>query len=92
MAEEKFTRCPGCSTIFRVIPQQLALRAGQVRCGHCQTVFDGVASLVQAATFYKQHWQPGVDLNKTLADAYADFIAEKSKPSLNLRPRTLVSA
>ncbi|TMG80950.1 MAG: DUF3426 domain-containing protein [Betaproteobacteria bacterium] len=49
MAEEKFTRCPGCSTIFRVIPQQLALRAGQVRCGHCQTVFDGVASLVSLA-------------------------------------------
>jgi predicted Zn finger-like uncharacterized protein len=49
MAEEKFTRCPGCNTIFRVTPQQLALRAGQVRCGHCQTVFDGVASLVSLA-------------------------------------------
>ena len=28
---------------------QLALRAGQVRCGHCHTVFDGVASLVSLA-------------------------------------------
>src|SRR5450432_2208698 len=49
MAEEKFTRCPGCSTIFRVTPPQLALRGGQVRCGHCHTVFDGVASLVSLA-------------------------------------------
>jgi predicted Zn finger-like uncharacterized protein len=49
MAEEKFTRCPGCNTIFRVTPQQLALRAGQVRCGHCQTVFDGIASMVSLA-------------------------------------------
>jgi predicted Zn finger-like uncharacterized protein len=49
MAEEKFTRCPGCNTIFRVTPPQLALRAGQVRCGHCHTVFDGVASLVSLA-------------------------------------------
>jgi predicted Zn finger-like uncharacterized protein len=49
MAEEKFTRCPGCKTIFRVTPQQLAMRAGQVRCGHCQTVFDGVAALVSLA-------------------------------------------
>ena len=48
-AEEKYTRCPGCKTIFRVTPQQLALRGGQVRCGHCQTVFDGVASLVSLA-------------------------------------------
>lgn len=49
MAEEKFTRCPGCNTIFRVTPPQLALRAGQVRCGHCHTVFDGVASMVSLA-------------------------------------------
>src|SRR5271163_1371678 len=49
MAEQEFTRCPGCRTIFRVTPQQLALRAGQVRCGHCHTVFDGVAALLALA-------------------------------------------
>ncbi|MEP6942443.1 MAG: zinc-ribbon and DUF3426 domain-containing protein [Betaproteobacteria bacterium] len=49
MADEKFTRCPGCKTIFRVTAQQLAMRAGQVRCGHCRTVFDGVAALVSLA-------------------------------------------
>lgn len=46
MPEQSFTRCPNCRTIFRVTPQQLALRAGQVRCGHCHAVFDGVASLL----------------------------------------------
>jgi predicted Zn finger-like uncharacterized protein len=62
MAEEKFTRCPGCKTIFRVTPQQLALRAGQVRCGHCQTVFDGVASLVSLAPQpRKQREEPEYD-------------------------------
>jgi predicted Zn finger-like uncharacterized protein len=49
MAEQKFTRCPACKTIFRVTPQQLALRDGQVRCGHCLTVFDGVAGLLSLA-------------------------------------------
>jgi predicted Zn finger-like uncharacterized protein len=49
MPEEKFTRCPGCRTIFRVTDQQLALRGGQVRCGHCHTVFDGVAAQVSLA-------------------------------------------
>jgi predicted Zn finger-like uncharacterized protein len=49
MAEEKYTRCPGCATVFRVKPEQLALRAGQVRCGPCKTVFDGVAHAVSLA-------------------------------------------
>jgi predicted Zn finger-like uncharacterized protein len=49
MADERYTRCPGCTTIFRVTPQQLALRGGQVRCGHCKTVFDGNAELISLA-------------------------------------------
>jgi predicted Zn finger-like uncharacterized protein len=48
-ADEKYTRCPGCSTVFRVTPPQLALRDGQVRCGHCRTVFDGNAQMISLA-------------------------------------------
>lgn len=40
MNEQKLTRCPGCATVFRVTATQLALRDGQVRCGHCRAVFD----------------------------------------------------
>jgi predicted Zn finger-like uncharacterized protein len=47
MTEEKFTRCPGCRTVFRVTSAQLTLREGQVRCGHCRTVFDGMANLIR---------------------------------------------
>ena len=50
MPEEKYTRCPGCATVFRVTPEQLAMRAGQVRCGQCKTVFDGVARQVSLST------------------------------------------
>jgi len=39
------TRCPTCATLFRVTPQQLQLRQGQVRCGRCTAVFDGFAGL-----------------------------------------------
>ena len=46
MADELFTRCPGCKTIFRVTEPQLALRDGQVRCGHCRTVFNGREELI----------------------------------------------
>ena len=49
MIEEQYTRCPGCKTIFRVTPQQLLLKMGQVRCGHCRTVFDGNEHMVSLA-------------------------------------------
>jgi predicted Zn finger-like uncharacterized protein len=39
------TRCPTCSTAFRVTEEQLAAREGQVRCGRCNTLFDAIASL-----------------------------------------------
>jgi predicted Zn finger-like uncharacterized protein len=49
MSEELYTRCPGCKTIFRVTEPQLELRDGQVRCGHCRTVFDGRVHLISLA-------------------------------------------
>lgn len=41
------TRCPHCGTTFRATPEQLKVRHGCVRCGQCQTVFDGLESLVE---------------------------------------------
>lgn len=49
MADELYTRCNSCKTIFRVTESQLNLRDGQVRCGHCRTVFDGRANLISLA-------------------------------------------
>ncbi|MBI5786923.1 MAG: zinc-ribbon domain-containing protein [Rhodocyclales bacterium] len=39
------TRCPYCSTTFRVTPEQLKVRQGQVRCGQCRRVFDALRAL-----------------------------------------------
>ncbi|MEO8484730.1 MAG: zinc-ribbon and DUF3426 domain-containing protein [Betaproteobacteria bacterium] len=60
--EEQYTRCPGCKTIFRVTPQQLLLKMGQVRCGHCRTVFDGNAALVSLAPQLHADVDGGEDL------------------------------
>ena len=48
MIEPKFTRCPGCATVFRVTREQLELREGQVRCGNCRAVFDAHSHVVEA--------------------------------------------
>lgn len=39
------TRCPACSTRFRVVPDQLKISDGWVRCGHCSNVFDATLHL-----------------------------------------------
>jgi predicted Zn finger-like uncharacterized protein len=41
------TRCPSCHTGFRVHAEQLAARAGQVRCGKCNRVFDALEHLIE---------------------------------------------
>jgi predicted Zn finger-like uncharacterized protein len=43
------TRCPACGTMFKVVPDQLKISEGWVRCGHCADVFDATAHLQQEA-------------------------------------------
>jgi predicted Zn finger-like uncharacterized protein len=41
------THCPSCQTHFRVHAEQLAARAGQVRCGKCSRVFNALEYLTE---------------------------------------------
>jgi predicted Zn finger-like uncharacterized protein len=43
------TQCPACSTMFKVVPDQLRISDGWVRCGQCDEVFDANAHLLGAA-------------------------------------------
>ncbi|WEN41206.1 hypothetical protein CKCBHOJB_00748 [Thauera sp. GDN1] len=36
------TRCPACQTVFRLRPEQLQARGGEVRCGHCYRPFNAL--------------------------------------------------
>lgn len=40
------TRCPGCQTLFKVVPDQLRISEGWVRCGQCDAIFDASLHLV----------------------------------------------
>lgn len=44
------TCCPACQTMFRVVPDQLRISEGWVRCGHCSEVFDAAAHLQDRAS------------------------------------------
>jgi predicted Zn finger-like uncharacterized protein len=39
------TSCPACGTMFRVVPDQLKISEGWVRCGHCGEIFDASTNL-----------------------------------------------
>ena len=41
------TRCPACSTIFRISTAQAAAKGGMVRCGQCRNVFNSLDALVR---------------------------------------------
>jgi predicted Zn finger-like uncharacterized protein len=45
--EQLATQCPHCGTQFRVTLAQLELRDGQVRCGNCREVFNGIDTVFE---------------------------------------------
>ena len=44
------TRCPACKTAFKVVPDQLKISSGWVRCGRCAEVFDANSNLIPEST------------------------------------------
>ena len=44
------TRCSACGTVFRVVPDQLRVSEGWVRCGRCAEVFNALEALVDLDT------------------------------------------
>ena len=43
------TRCPACQTLFKVVPDQLRISEGWVRCGQCDEIFDASLHLLPAS-------------------------------------------
>ena len=81
------TRCPSCRTHFRVHPEQLSARAGQVRCGRCGRVFDALEHLAEARALPDTPSSariltapaPVVPETETPATAEFDFAADKTE-------------
>jgi predicted Zn finger-like uncharacterized protein len=42
------TRCPACATLYRVVPDQLRISEGWVKCGQCGDIFDASKHLIEA--------------------------------------------
>jgi predicted Zn finger-like uncharacterized protein len=84
------TCCPSCQTTFRVTPEQLKARAGKVRCGKCQVVFNALDSLLEDAanTTNAAHEKasPAASTNKTPTPPAPITAAIKTPPDIATKP------
>jgi len=82
------TRCPFCQTHFRVRAEQLAARAGQVRCGKCKQVFDALEHLVEGIAPVHEH--AAVHTNTAASESVPaeaeNVIAEVQEPAIDASP------
>jgi len=55
MASGLATRCSACGTIFRIVPDQLRVSEGWVRCGRCAEVFNAAEGLFDLESAARPH-------------------------------------
>lgn len=68
------TRCPACETLFRVVPDQLRISEGWVRCGQCDEIFDASYHLLPESLTESQS-------DDSLDDPSVAFAASESPPA-----------
>ena len=73
-----YTRCPKCSTCFRVTDRHLAIANGKVRCGQCQHVFNA-----------RQH---AIDEPQQAATAVSTPVTRQAKAEVKTETRATVEA
>jgi predicted Zn finger-like uncharacterized protein len=77
------TRCPACDTVFKIVPDQLKVSSGWVRCGRCAEVFDAASHAVtsDAATVWPQV--------STLAASSVNQTTDASDSTLSFTPENI---
>jgi predicted Zn finger-like uncharacterized protein len=70
------TRCPACSTSFRVLQDQLKASDGLVRCGRCNEVFNATLALFDAGL----EAQPGAALSEPVPAALPERPVQADSP------------
>jgi predicted Zn finger-like uncharacterized protein len=79
----QITRCPQCSTLFKLEPDQLADAQGWVRCGLCKHVFDTALSVIVAATI-----QPLMDAEPAADATRVDLEGLLRRKDIETAPHT----
>ncbi|MGF6351304.1 zinc-ribbon and DUF3426 domain-containing protein [Variovorax sp. W2I14] len=78
------TRCPACTTTFKVVRDQLRISDGWVRCGRCSHVFDATLDLHESSDGVPAGAPPA----PSPAAAYSPSLVEPSSEHRADAPRT----
>jgi predicted Zn finger-like uncharacterized protein len=87
------TSCPACGTMFRVVPDQLKISEGWVRCGHCSEVFDAASHMVDESVL--EHLRTAEAATPPGASDVPPFLrpeeaaAPEAEPPANTEPATM---
>ncbi len=84
------TRCSACGTVFRVVPDQLRVSEGWVRCGRCSQVFNALESLVDLETGLP--WRDPVMGGDGSGAMPLDVAAPAARPGMALPPPSPAAA
>lgn len=82
-----YTRCPTCSTCFRVTDRHLAIAKGKVRCGQCQLVFDAPSNAIDDLPS-KQTTLPPVVATQEKIETRAPETKSKHEPAAVIKKTT----
>jgi len=80
------TRCPACTTLYKVVPDQLRISQGWVKCGQCGDIFDATQHLIEAST------EPQVSVDDTSSESAAVASKETSLDDLQEEVQADLSA
>ena len=80
------TRCPACSTMYRVVPDQLRVSEGWVRCGQCDEVFDANAHLQSEPLEQEAASEPMDDAGAPLDDVRGEAERDPVAPDQAREP------
>ena len=76
------TTCPTCHTVFRITPEHIKARAGIVRCGECQSIFNALDTLVDEKKSVVENISPTVAPKVVKKEVLPkDKVPEQTKPA-----------
>ena len=84
------TRCPACRTMFKVVPDQLKISEGWVRCGKCDEIFDAQTNLQESAAPQEVRHEAAAE--PAFQSELAAALATESAPLAPREPRAKPAA
>ena len=91
------TRCTNCETLFKVVPDQLRISDGWVRCGQCGEVFDATLGLMESGPEVQRDATPAVEVHSggepapALAESPVSLPGDDDQPASDANTLSAVS-